>query len=41
MKKRIIAFLLAAVLLLGLMPTALAAVTCTVTLKNGESETPV
>lgn len=41
MKKRIIALLLAAVLLLGLMPTALAAVTCTVTLKNGESETPV
>lgn len=41
MKKRIIAFLLAAVLLLGLMPTALAAVTCTVTLKSGESETPV
>lgn len=41
MKKRIIALLLATVLLLGLMPTALAAVTCTVTLKNGESETPV
>ena len=41
MKKRIIALLLAAVLLLGLMPTALAAVTCTVTLKNGESETKV
>lgn len=41
MKKRIIALLLAAVLLLGLMPTALAAVTCTVTLKSGESETPV
>lgn len=41
MKKRIIALLLAAVLLLGLMPTALAAATCTVTLKNGESETTV
>ena len=42
MKKRIIAFLLAAVLLLGLMPTALAAEPaqeCTVTLKNGEDVT--
>ena len=39
MKKRIIALLLAAVLLLGLMPTALAAATCTVTLKNGEDVT--
>ncbi|MEI3089383.1 MAG: hypothetical protein V8T01_05300 [Oscillospiraceae bacterium] len=41
MKKRIIAFLLAAVLLLGLMPTALAAEPaqeCTVTLKNSEGE---
>lgn len=42
MKKRIIAFLLAAVLLLGLMPAALAAEPaqeCTVTLKNGEDVT--
>ena len=42
MKKRIIAFLLAAVLLLGLMPTALAAEPaqeCTVKLKNGEDVT--
>ena len=44
MKKRIIALLLATVLLLGLMPTALAAEPaqeCTVTLKNGETETPI
>lgn len=42
MKKRIIALLLAAVLLLGLMPTALAAEPaqeCTVRLKNGEDVT--